>query len=105
MEINQIIQPAIILLSMGLLLGILLGIADKFLKVKEDERLEKLITMLPGYNCGACGHPGCSGLANAIFEGNGKLKDCKPLKAEKREEIINYLASAQGPDGSTIKIS
>jgi len=105
MDINQIIQPTIILMSMGIILGVLLGIADKFLKVKQDERLEKLISMLPGYNCGACGHPGCSGLANAIFEGSGKLKDCKPLKAEKREEIINYLSNAPGPDGTTIKVS
>lgn len=105
MEISAVITPILILLMIGAVLGVLLGIADKFLKVEVDPRLETLITMLPGYNCGACGHPGCSGLAEAIFEQSGKLVDCKPMKPEAREAVKEYLANTPGPDGSVIDVS
>ena len=28
--------------------------------IKEDNRKEGLTALLPGYNCGACGNPGCA---------------------------------------------
>lgn len=87
MDILSIIQAAIILLIMGILLGILLGYADKFLKVKQDPRLEKINKLMPGYNCGVCGHPGCSAFATALLEGSGKLSECKPLKPDDAAEI------------------
>lgn len=105
MEISTLIVPMMILLVIGAVLGILLGLADKFLKVELDPRLEKLITLLPGYNCGACGHPGCNGLAEAIFEQKGKLIDCKPMKPEQRDVAKDYLSTTPGPDGLTMDAS
>ena len=29
---------------------------------------------------------------------------CKPCKADKRQEIIDYLKNTPGPDGSTIEV-
>ena len=103
--LEAMIGPFLVLFILGAVLGIFLGIADKLLKVKVDERLETLITMLPGYNCGACGHPGCSGLAQAVWDGGGKLKDCTPLKAPQEKEIKTYLSTAVGEDGSTFDVS
>ena len=40
-------------------LGLGLGVADKYLKVEADVRVEKVTSLLPGYNCGGCGFPGC----------------------------------------------
>lgn len=88
---NAIILPATVLLVTGILLGMLLGFADKFLKVEEDPRLEKLIALLPGYNCGVCGYPGCSGFASAVLEKNDRINDCKPLKGDARDEVTELL--------------
>lgn len=44
---------------------LLLVVARKF-KVEEDPRIEQVTEMLPGVNCGACGFPGCRGLAEAL---------------------------------------
>lgn len=98
------LDAIIILLVIGLVLGVLLGIADKFLRVEEDPRLEFIIENLPGYNCGACGEPGCAGFANKILEGSVHLRGCKPAKVEQLEVIEKYVQTTPGPDGEVINI-
>ena len=94
-----------VLVSLGIagLLGLGLALADKFLRVEEDPRLEQVTSMLPGANCGGCGFPGCSGYAEAIV---GKevsdLSACKVCKAEQKEKIKEYLKETLGPDGTNI---
>ena len=94
----------ITMLIIGTILGFLLALASKKFKVEEDPRLEKVIEMLPGYNCGGCGESGCAGLANSLINKKTDYILCKPIKEEKRQEIINYLANTKGPDGETINI-
>jgi len=101
---NEIVMPSLILLSIGLILGLMLGIADKFFKVALDTRVETILKLLPGVNCGACGHPGCAGLADAIVGGGGKLKDCPPLKPDGEAAIREYLATAEGPNGEKLDV-
>ena len=57
---------AAVLGGLGLLFGGVLALADRFLKVEEDPRIEQVERLLPGSNCGACGQPGCRGLAERI---------------------------------------
>lgn len=90
--------------SLGAVLGLGLGVADKYLKVETDERVDTVTGMLPGYNCGGCGYPGCSGMAEALVSGEMDHIACKPCKDDKKKEIVDYLASTPGPDGNTIKI-
>ena len=92
------------MLIAGAILGLLLSIASNRFKVEEDPRLDKVTNLLPGYNCGACGQSGCAGLANALITKETDLILCKPIKEDKRLEIIEYLANTPGPDGETIKI-
>ena len=89
---------AVIMMLVGL------GVADKYLKVEADERVEKVTSLLPGYNCGGCGFPGCSGMAEALVSKDMDHIACKPCKADKRQEIIDYLKNTPGPDGSTIEV-
>jgi electron transport complex, RnfABCDGE type, B subunit len=76
MEIMNIIKPVLILGGMGLLFGALLSIASKIFAVELDQNVEKLLRVLPGANCGACGYPGCEGLAKALSEGKAEPNSC-----------------------------
>ena len=95
----------ITLAVMGLLLGLGLAFAADIFKVEVDKRLEAVESMLPGYNCGACGYPGCSGFAEGIMEGEvDKLSLCKPGKDENYNPILEYLKDHPNSDGSVIKV-
>ena len=76
MSITGIIMAAVIVGGTGLFIGILLGLADKKLTVKVDEKEEAILGVLPGNNCGGCGYPGCSGLAAAIAKGEAPVDQC-----------------------------
>ena len=40
--------------------------------MKEDPRVGQVIEVLPGANCGGCGYPGCSGMADALVKAADK---------------------------------
>ncbi len=58
----------IILTAIALGLGILIYFVNKLVptKVEGIEKTEEIAGILPGINCGACGHPGCFGYAQAL---------------------------------------
>lgn len=60
----------------GILIGVLLGIASEVFKVEVDEKEIQVREALPGNNCGACGYPGCDGLAKAIASGEARVNQC-----------------------------
>ena len=74
------VAAIVMMLVLGAVLGLGLGIADKYLKVEVDERVEKVTEMLPNYNCGGCGYAGCSGLAQALVSGEIQTVSCRPCK-------------------------
>lgn len=95
----------LVMVLLGLILGAILGIANKFFYVAPDEKLENVLTHLPGYNCGGCGFAGCSGFAEALVEGEiDKLSTCKPCSNENKKAIIEYLSSQQLRSGDSYKI-
>lgn len=55
--------------GVGIVIGILLGVAGEKFKVEVDEKEIAVRELLPGNNCGGCGYPGCDGLAAAIAKG------------------------------------
>ena len=104
MIVDIIIAVAVVLAISGLM-GLLLAVADKFLFVAVDERIETVTGMLPNANCGGCGFPGCSGFATALVEGKAKnVSQCRPSKPDAREKIKTYLAETPGPDGNTVNV-
>lgn len=88
----------------GAVLGLILAIASDVFHVEVDNRIVTVNEMLPGYNCGACGEPGCSGMAEKLVEGTINLKACKPAKQDVLEAIKEYLETTPGPDGETVKV-
>ena len=76
MDMTAIIIAAGIVGAVGILAGILLGVASEKFKVVVDETEVKVRECLPGNNCGACGFPGCDGLAAAIAAGTAPANAC-----------------------------
>jgi Na+-translocating ferredoxin:NAD+ oxidoreductase subunit B len=89
--INAIIMMSVV----GGLLGLLLGVAGIYFTVETDNRMEIVTGMLPGLNCGACGYPGCSALAQALVDGKEKPIACVPSKPEQRDRITAYLETGE----------
>ena len=98
------IPAALTMLVIGALLDVMLGVASKVFHVELDEREAKVTEMLPGYNCGACGFPGCSGLAHSMTTGEVTTFACKVAKPEAKQAIIEYLATTPDAEGKTITI-
>ncbi len=88
---NNILNAALIIGSSGIVIGVLLGIAQKYLVVKDDPNVEVIYDMLPHFNCGACGYPGCNGMAKGLVSSEAKVEQCKPSKPEQRDAIIEKL--------------
>lgn len=77
----------IALAALALLASFGLAIAARVFAVETDPRIELVEEALPGANCGACGFPGCSGLAKAIVEGKADIADC-PVGGEETARAI-----------------
>lgn len=75
-----------------LTIAILLIIADRFLKVKENELVEKIDAMLPQTQCGQCEYPGCKPYAQAIADGKADINKCQPGG----ERLVKQLADMLG---------
>lgn len=91
MDVTTILIPGLILGGLGVLFGILLGVADKKFRVEKDETEEQVRALLPGANCGGCGRPSCDALAKALCEGKARPNDCVVNTAEKALAIGKLL--------------
>lgn len=87
----EILIPIIILSVMGGVFGVLLGLAARAFKVEKDERIELISELLPGANCGGCGHAGCADYAEKLCTGTANITDCPSAKPENREKIAEIL--------------
>lgn len=63
---------------LGVVLGGLLSIAARLLRVEANPLVDELEAMLPGLQCGQCSFPGCRGAAEALANGQATVKLCPP---------------------------
>lgn len=98
----KILYAFLIVGGIGLVLGIALALFAKLFYVKEDSRISDVEKMLPNYNCGSCGYPGCHQMAENLVSGKEKnISKCKPGKKDKNfDPIIEYLSSHPDDDGT-----
>lgn len=73
---TNVIIAVLLLTGLGVLFGIGLAVASRKLAVESDPRIDEIEGLLPGANCGACGYPGCRGLAEAIVQGSAPVNAC-----------------------------
>ena len=92
---QSIVLTVVLVVSIGLIGSVILTISSKVFAVEEDERLGKIVEILPGLNCGSCGHAGCEGYAQAILDG-ASCSDCVPGGAKVAEQIAEYMGVTVG---------
>ena len=73
---NPIVAAVLVVSGIGLVCGLLLVIAAKFMYVPTDETVSKVREVLPGANCGACGFAGCDDYAAAVATGKASTNKC-----------------------------
>ena len=69
---NFILIAVIVLGAIALIAAVILYVVSKKFAVHEDPRIGQVAELLPGANCGGCGFPGCSGMADALVKGADK---------------------------------
>ncbi len=79
------------LTALGLLLGGLLGLASRYLKVEGNPLAGRIEERLPGSQCGQCGFPGCTPAAEALAEGHAPVTICPPGGRALAEELAGML--------------
>ncbi len=66
---NFIFIAVMVLGTIALISSVVLYLVSKKFAVEEDPRIGQVQEILPGANCGGCGFPGCSGMADALVRG------------------------------------
>ncbi len=87
----QIFIAILFLAGLGLIFGLGLGVAAKVFALKVDPRLEEILQLLPGSNCGACGRAGCFGFAQALIGEGLDPCACRVSAQEVKLKIAQIL--------------
>lgn len=88
----MIFESIIVLGSLGLGFGIFLAFFSKRFEVKKDPRVDEVLKVLPGANCGACGYAGCKAYAEAVVADKDVPVDlCVPGQKEVADKISRIV--------------
>lgn len=99
---GNILLAAVVMGGLGVFFGAILAVANRFLRVEEDPRVEKVEEMLPGTNCGACGQPGCRAFAEFVVSGGAMPSGCTVSSPEGIEAIAEFLGVDAGSQAKRV---
>ena len=88
---TRILTPILAMAALGLIFGVGLAYALKIFGIKLDPKIFRILSILPGSNCGACGHAGCAGFAEALAKGEAMPAGCVVSNEEARRSIAHLL--------------
>ena len=94
-----ILYGILLLSGLGFIFGLGLAFIGKIFHVEIDPKIERIIEILPGINCGACGFAGCVGYADALVKDHVEVNLCSPGAHEVMDKIGQLLGKT-----STAKI-
>jgi len=102
-----VLWTIIALTVLGALFAVLLYVVAKKFEVKEDTRIAEIEALLPGANCGGCGHPGCHGMAVACVKDMDIEKNFCPVGGndtmEKVGAILGLAAVHKDPEVAVVR--
>ena len=91
--LSTIIISVMVLELIGLLLGAVIAFTDKKFQVETDPRIEEVLSLLPGANCGGCGCAGCADFAQAIVTRGIEPGKCSAIADDACQKIAALLGS------------
>ena len=89
-----IITSISVLGGLGLVLGFIIGLCNKFLCINNNHLVDEIYDLLPKINCGICGNPSCMKMAEELVKKQAFISSCKPCKFENKiliDEKLNQL--------------
>lgn len=99
----MILQSIIVLSALGLGFGIFLALASKKFHVEHDPKIDEVLNVLPGANCGACGYAGCQAYAEAVVANKDVPVDlCIPGQKEVADKVAKILG--RGASGKKVQL-
>ena len=93
---GTVLTAIAILGGLGMFFGTALAISHRVLHVDEDPRIEMLVDLLPGSNCGACGQAGCRAFAEALTTAVSAPSGCSVASPDGVERIAAFLGVDPG---------
>ena len=75
----------------GLVAAVLLYVVSQIFKVEEDPRIDLVVAVLPGANCGGCGFAGCRNFAEACVKAGGTDGLACPVGGEPTMEDVKRI--------------
>lgn len=97
MSVMGIVTATVVVGTVGIFVGVFLGVAGIRFRVQVDEKEEAVLAALPGNNCGGCGYAGCAGLAAAIAAGEAPVNACPVGGAPVGEKIARIMGVEAEP--------
>ncbi len=76
MDLELVLKAVLSLAVIGLAASFMLAVASRRFAVEVDPRVERVLAVLPGANCGACGSPSCFAAAEAMVTGDVPVTAC-----------------------------
>jgi len=101
---NTILISILSMAGLGLFFALVLAFANQKLKVKEDPRVEKIFSVLPGVNCGACGYTSCHQYAEALAAGNIGPDQCRAGGESVTKKLCDILGVEAGESVKEIAV-
>ena len=95
--LESILFPIFSVGGLALLFGIILGFSAKKFAVESDPKVDRIISVLPGANCGGCGYPGCTVFAERVVKGEASYRGCPPGGSSAAAEIAHQLGIDAAP--------
>ncbi|UCH36758.1 MAG: RnfABCDGE type electron transport complex subunit B [Armatimonadota bacterium] len=91
MSAVAVILAAGVLALLAVAMGHVLGWANRRFHVAVDPKVEALLAVLPGANCGGCGFVGCAEYAEAVARGEAEVSLCAPGGAAAAMELADIM--------------
>lgn len=100
--LSHILIPVGAMAVLGLIFGVGLAYTLKIFGIEVDPIIFKIMSVLPGANCGACGKAGCAGFAEALKKKEAIPSGCVVSNEEARKSIAELLGIDYKPKVKTI---
>jgi electron transport complex protein RnfB len=107
MDSTLLVHAAEAVAAIGLLgtgLGMVLGVAARYLSTPADDRAEAVAALLPGSNCAQCGFAGCKQAAAAMVEGRAAPNICPPGGVSTAQRVADLLGVRISTDGTEAEL-